>query len=297
MIRVRPGSSIDDLLAAESVLTRAWIDDAPFAASHPGDLEWWHALATPDELAAHLRLWDVDGSLAGWSWVQAGQVHWELWRGHGRDDGPALEAILRAAIDETSGSLRAWAPEDDPATLATLGGLGFRPGVRRLSQFQRRMDGGSPVLPSSAPPGYRIRAVHGAEEIAARMEAHRAAFAPSRLSVAKYARLATLPHYRFEDDLVVEALDGSIAAFAMAWWDAIARVGEYEPVGTHPDHQRKGLGRALLAHGLARYRDRGARLVQVYSDADNAGSEGLYEAVGFERRRYRRLFERPATGG
>ena len=53
-----------------------------------------------------------------------------------------------------------------------------------------------------------------------------------------YTRLTTLPHYRFEDDLVVEAPDGSLAAFAMAWWDPAAKVGEFEPVGTHPDHQR-----------------------------------------------------------
>ncbi len=116
------------------------------------------------------------------------------------------------------------------------------------------------------------------------------------MTVEKYTRLTTLPHYRFEDDLVVEAPDGSLAAFAMAWWDPAARVGEFEPVGTHPDHQRRGLGRALLSHGLRRYRDLGAHVVQIYSMSDNAASEGLYQAVGFERRRYRLHFVRPPDG-
>ena len=292
MISSRAGSSIDDLRAASTVLSRAWIDGAPFVASHPGDLEWWYTLAAPDELATHLRLWDVDGAPAGWSWVRDDQVNWEIWRGEGADDRPMLEAMLRSAIDETTGALHAWAPEDDLATLGTLHGLGFRPGARRLSQFQRPT-GATPISIASLPSGYGIRALDGPDDVPARVEAHRAAFAPSSMTIEKYTRLTGLPHYRFDDDLVVEAPDVSIAAFAMAWWDPVARVGEYEPVGTHPDHQRRGLGRALLSHGLNRYRDLGARLVQVYSNADNASSEGLYQAVGFERLRYRRLFDRP----
>ncbi len=137
----------------------------------------------------------------------------------------------------------------------------------------------------------------GPEEVPARVELHRAAFLPSRLNVEKYERLLTLPHYRFEDDLVVEAPDGSLAAFAMAWWDEGARVGEFEPVGTHPDHQRRGLARALLNWGLDRYAGRGVRVVQVYSDASNAASEALYEAVGFRRRAFHRRYERPGDPG
>ena len=113
------------------------------------------------------------------------------------------------------------------------------------------------------------------------------------MTVEKYTRLTKLPHYGFDYDLVIEAADGSLAAFAMAWWDPEARVGEFEPVGTHPDHRRRGLGRALLSHGLRRYCDLGAGTVQIYSMSDNEASEGLYQAVGFERRRYRCHFVRP----
>ncbi len=133
----------------------------------------------------------------------------------------------------------------------------------------------------------------GRDDIAARVDVHRAAFVPSKLTIEKYDRLFTLPHYRPEDDLVIEAPDGGIAAFAMAWWDPDGRVGEFEPVGTHPDHQRKGLARAILVWGLGRYAERGARVVQVYSDATNQASEALYEAVGFRRRAFHRRYERP----
>ena len=106
-----------------------------------------------------------------------------------------------------------------------------------------RRDG--PVAPIAPPDGYTVRGLRGPEEMAARVEVHRAAFAPSRLVVDKYERLTRLPHYRFEDDLVAEAPDGTLAAFALSWWDPLGRVGEFEPVGTHPDHQRRGLSRAI----------------------------------------------------
>lgn len=296
MITRRPGRDFDDLRLAESILSRAWIDKAPFVASHPGDLEWWFALAAPDDLGDHLRLWAEDGGPIAWSWVRGDQVHWEIRADDRSTATEALVAILRDAIAERDGAIHAWAPEDDPVTLEILGFLGFRPTADRLSQFQRRVDGGTRIPVAEPPDGYRIRHLSGPAEVSARTDLHRAAFAHSGMTVEQYARLTTLPHYRYEDDLVIEAPDGSLAAFAMAWWDPIARVGEFEPVGTHPVHQRRGLGRALLDHGLRRFRDIGAGDVQVYSHADEAASEGLYLAVGFQRRRYRRRFERRPGG-
>ena len=103
-----------------------------------------------------------------------------------------------------------------------------------------------------------------------------------------------MPHYRLEDDLVVEAPDGSLAAYAMAWWDPVGRVCEFEPVGTHPDHQRRGLSRALLTEGLRRSFERGARVVQVYADTTSEAAEALYPAIGFRRRAFHQRFEHPA---
>ena len=246
------------------MLSRAWLDGSPFVASHPGDLEWWFALAAPDDLGAHLRLWEVDGDDAAWSWVRDDQVHWEIRAGDPEVAADILGAILRDAIAGTDGPIHAWAPEDDPATLEVLARLGFRPGADRLSQFQRRVDGAAPIPDDRPPDGYRSPPRVRAGRVPARAALHRAAFAHSRMTVEQYTRLITLPHYRDADDLVIEAPDGSLAAFAMAWWGPVARVGEFEPVGTHPAHRRRGLGRSLLAHGMHRFRDLGAGRVQVY---------------------------------
>ncbi|MGZ6373030.1 MAG: GNAT family N-acetyltransferase [Candidatus Limnocylindria bacterium] len=280
---------------AESVLTSAWLDEEPFAASHRGDLEWWVASVAPHPLGEHLRLWSVDDTVRGWSWIQGHVVHWEIGPGDPSMSGQILEAILRAAIDDTTGRLEAWAPEDDTASSMLLRSFGFLPDELRLSQFQRRVDRDAPIADATAPAGYRLRHVEGPDEIPARVEIHRLAFPTSDLTVEKYTRLTTLPAYRYDDDLVVEAADGSLAAFAMAWWDPLARMGEFEPVGTHPEHRRRGLGRALIGAGLRRYRDLGAGLVQVYAMADNPAAEALYQDGGFVRRRYRRRFILPAN--
>jgi ribosomal protein S18 acetylase RimI-like enzyme len=209
--------------------------------------------------------------------------------------------MLEQVIGESGvRSVGMFTAEDDTATIGVLVDLGFVPAERRLSQFQWRPDGEAALpaaeaaLPHAAlPDDYRIRHLSGRDDIPARVDAHRAAFVPSKLTIEKYERLFTLPHYRPEDDLVIEARDGGFAAFATAWWDADGRVGEFEPVGTHPDHRRKGLARAILEWGLRRYAERGARVVQVYSDATNQASEALYEAVGFRRRAFHRRYERP----
>lgn len=309
-ITSRRARGVADLVAAAETLSRAWSAGSPRVAAARGDLDWWFCQAWPAALGDRLRLWRLDGKTVGWSWHDVAAIDYHVWTGSETGDGAVERAILDRAVAEAmrrqlaggDGSVEAWAADDDERTLRLLAELGFARlgsdstpigGHRLLSQFQRRVDDGSPIDEAPLASGYRIRAVSGPDDFVARVEVHRAAFAPSRMRVEKYRRLSRLPDYRFEDDLVVEAPDSSFAAFAIAWWDPIARVGELEPVGTHPAHQRRGLARALLCHALRRYRELGAVVVQVFSDGDNVASEALYEAVAFRRRTWHRRYRRP----
>lgn len=292
MIRQRPASTLDDLRRAGEVMARAWSSGDRTVVATPAGIEWWYATTYPDALVDHLRLWSDEDEAVGWTWHDAGEVEWFAWTGQPARDVAVLEAIIEDAITDAPGAVGLWSAEDDALTLAVFAAHGFAPMGRRLSQWQCRPADGA-ALTVDLPPGYRIRHVRDASEFAARVDLHRAAFSASRLSVEKYERLATCPHYRLEDDLVVEAPDGSLAAFALAWWDPVGRVGEFEPVGTHPDHQRLGLARALLRHGVRRFTELGATVVQVYADATDAGPEALYEAAGFRRRAFHQRYERP----
>lgn len=252
-------------------------------AATPAAIEWWYALTHPEPLSDHLRLWYDDAAVVGWAWHEPPELEIHVWTGDESADAAIFGAIIDAALDEHSGEdVAAFAADDDEASIRILLARGSTPEGRRLSQWQWRADA-RPPADVTLPEGYSIRGLRGPEEFEARVALHRAAFPASRLNVAKYERLLTVPHYRLEDDLVVQAPDGSLAAFALGWYDPEGRIGELEPVGTHPDHQRQGLSRAVVSEAVRRLFQCGAHLVQVYSDQSKAAPEALYGSVGFER--------------
>ncbi len=88
------------------------------------------------------------------------------------------------------------------------------------------------------------------------------------------------PSFRHDLDLVAVAPDGAFAAYIGMTCDEVNRSAEFEPVCTHPDHQRKGLAHALMLDGLHRLKALGA--VDVFVDTgDQVAANKLYEVVGF----------------
>jgi ribosomal protein S18 acetylase RimI-like enzyme len=83
-----------------------------------------------------------------------------------------------------------------------------------------------------------------------------------------------------ELDLVMVAPDGVFAAYVGIPYDEVNRRGIFEPVCTHPDHQRKGLARALMFEGLHRLKAMGAVDVTV-DTGDMIPANALYTALGF----------------
>jgi predicted GNAT family acetyltransferase len=79
----------------------------------------------------------------------------------------------------------------------------------------------------------------------------------------------------------------------VAWYDPAARVGELEPVGTHQDHRRQGLGLAVVLGALRALRTAGAEDAVVLSATTNAASEALYAAAGFTAVTRHRAWSRP----
>jgi ribosomal protein S18 acetylase RimI-like enzyme len=115
---------------------------------------------------------------------------------------------------------------------------------------------------------------------------HRAGFG-SEVMTAE-TRRATLgaPAYRPELDLVAEAPDGRLAAFAVFWLNPSnrgqsgEREGQVEPAGTHPDFRRRGLATTLLSEGFRRLKAAGAAVAIVETDTFRGPARHLYESVG-----------------
>ena len=102
------------------------------------------------------------------------------------------------------------------------------------------------------PASYALRHVEGEANRERRVTVHRAAFAPSPMSAAKHRAVMESQTYRPYLDLVVVAPDGSIAAFCIVWRAEANRLGDFEPVGTHPEHRSRGLGMAVQREGMRR---------------------------------------------
>jgi GNAT superfamily N-acetyltransferase len=82
---------------------------------------------------------------------------------------------------------------------------------------------------------------------------------------------------------VVIAPDGEVAAFAIVWPDDDLGSGPFEPLGTHPAHVRKGLGRAVVTAGLHRLRELGMRTARVATKEPLTAAVTLYLACGFQQ--------------
>jgi ribosomal protein S18 acetylase RimI-like enzyme len=276
----------DDLRAMESIVSAAWSSPArPFVHCTIGDMEWWVTLAGPGvDWSERLQLWSIGGDLVGWGWFKPPrELDWFVRPGipiAGEDQvrDEILDWGLERARSGGAGLLEVWGA-DGWREAARLVDRGWTVTDESVTQFVQPLD--REFERPTVPPGYRVRTMAGAGEIPARVEVHRAAFAPSKLTVEKYAICIRQDHYAFDRDVVVEAPDGSFAAFTMCWLDPVGSIGEFEPVGTHPDHQRRGLARAANLHGLHILQAAGARDALVFSLRSNTASEALYRSVGF----------------
>ncbi|MFE7778720.1 GNAT family N-acetyltransferase [Streptomyces sp. NPDC057445] len=89
--------------------------------------------------------------------------------------------------------------------------------------------------------------------------------------------------YRPELDLIVVSPAGDAVAYCQGWYDEANGIGEFEPVGTHPEHRRLGLARAVCTAVLHAFADAGGHRATLCCRGDAAYPvpKQLYESMGF----------------
>jgi GNAT superfamily N-acetyltransferase len=141
-----------------------------------------------------------------------------------------------------------------------------------------------PIPDCSPPAGYTVRALGDENELPARSWLSWKAFHPEEPDDKYqgwewYRNVQRVPLYRRDLDIVAVAEYGELNAFCTVWFDDVTRSAVFEPVGTHPDHQKRGLGKAVMNEGLRRAQRLGATLATVSSYS--RGAHALYESMGF----------------
>jgi ribosomal protein S18 acetylase RimI-like enzyme len=157
-------------------------------------------------------------------------------------------------------------------------------GYKKLAQdsYIRWRSFAKPIPKFVLPQGYSIRSLDGInqEDLEKRAAIANKAFEITKHTAQTIKMLQNAPTYRPDMDLVVVGPDGMFAGYCVLWFDESNLIGMFGPVGTHPDHRKLGLGKAMMCEGLERLARLRARMAYVDCDLDEAPNR-LYESVGF----------------
>ena len=256
---------------------------------HPGDIP--HHIYNgnrgydPTEL---LAIWEDDQGVA--AWVLANLRH----KGFDAQVRPDLRGdtfereVLAYAWERTGDLMRRHAVAG--GFLHVEGFRGDNARVRVLTALGWEVESGPPFVltrtPISAinvpalPDGFTFAAAQSLADAGALAAVHNGAFG-SNWTAESYTRVMQSPGYAPERELVIRAPDGAYAAFTIIWFDPLNRAGLFEPVGTHKEYHRRGLGRALVLHGMQQMAATGMTTATVAHFGDNDAARGLYHACGF----------------
>lgn len=232
------------------------------------------------ERTARSRLWvAVDGRIAAAALSEGGrQIH-----PHVAPEAAELLEDVVAWAEKAAGDdgvlLTVWEGEEAKRRLAVT--RGYRETDAREVTRLLRLDAPTPT-PPPFPEGYLLRTTADQpgdrRAIADLLNAAFGRTIHTAAEVGTFTRLA--PSFRRETDLVAEAPDGTLAAYAAVCWDDLNRHAIFEPVCTHPEHRQRGLAKALMLEGMRRAAALGAATIEVGTgDADPANA--LYASLPF----------------
>jgi ribosomal protein S18 acetylase RimI-like enzyme len=269
---------------------------------HRGDLQWWlFYTETPSELwQSRIRLWMEADQLIGWTLLSLEEDAFDVYTIPALRGSVQESEMLTAAMEEISGLdeiNNIWIAEDDEARIQWFENNGFKKADEHTIRFTRSLSG--PLAGPQLPEGFTLRASRG-DEADARLRAvtSHAAF-KSGMPFEKYwlrtLRFVQSPVYLKEHEIFVMAPNGDVSAYCIIWTDELTRLGHFEPVGTHPDYQRKGLGKSLLFEGLRRLASEGMTEADVCTNHDNEAAIRFYESVGFQKNKRLLTYKKKRT--
>jgi ribosomal protein S18 acetylase RimI-like enzyme len=239
---------------------------------HPGDWDWWTFHTDPRFATAQLV---AESAVAEVGLDQRTVAAFGV---------PAGEAIALGEhyFGDADFSI-GYVSERDATRIGELIFHGFAPDGDPEPIFERPAAGG--VDGAAQPDGFVLRGTRGEEEHGSRAAAARRAFSNTMDPVEhaqRYLRFVRSPAYDAERDLVAIAPDGRVASFAIYWPDTRVSLAQFEPVGTDPEFQRRGLSRAVIANALERLARDGIARARVTTGGSNIAAIACYESCGFE---------------
>lgn len=217
--------------------------------------------------------------------------------------GCRTQAAARALLSATIGLIRELANQDGPPDTLSVEGrclegdlqsqaflmaVGFT-SVRVFAILDRDLKEAHRIVSSASVPDVDVRSYESADG-PAWVEMFNAAFAThwgsTPFTLERWTRHDQSPRFRPALSLVAET-NGRIIGISHTTPDLAPgeeHTAHLHILGVHPDHQGRGVGRALLMEGLSRLRQGGFDCWDLDVDTENGAAMALYHAVGFRRR-------------
>jgi mycothiol synthase len=190
------------------------------------------------------------------------------------------EEKLSVRAEDGQRTLHILVDRDDALRQHILTSQGYGKCGGPVHRWWRDLDVHLPDVPVAS--GYVVRSMGDTSEFPARSWASWKAFHPDDPDDQYegwdwYLNIQSAPLYRRDLDIVAATPAGEIAAFCTIWFDDATRSAVCVLVGTAPEHQRRGLGKAVMGEGLRRLARMGA--TRAFANAYDPPADRLYGSV------------------
>ncbi len=267
-------SGLEYLALVTRLLQRVRLADAEAGLWEAADLQWWWRTPRRSDQIDQLFWMDDEGPAAS-----VVLTDWDrVW---GCDvivvpgvSGVPLSSVWARALEAIDGlgleAVNVLVRDDDSELLGLLANADFVADGDGISGVAWMDTHDRPAV-SALPDGYTL-----VDRVGETTKPHPMR---QRSGEAVEARLRQCSLYDPALDLAVESSDGTVAGYALFWFDPVTTVGLVEPMRVEEVHQRRGLALAMLTAGLDRLAQQGARRSKVGYGTDIA--RRLHVSAGF----------------
>ncbi len=251
---------------------------------YPGKVDVEENLASAT-IRANTRLWFDDDQPVAWAYVdEFNNLWWELDSQYGELIGGELIELGETCIRKKLGkretaTLDTNCREDYAERISFLRQHGFKQtGGFNISMTRQLLE---PIPAPTLQLGFVIRPIAGIEEAEAVATTHRAAFATEYMTTENRLIIMNTSGYDPSLDLLVVTPDGTIAAYCTCSVNDQTKIGNTDPIATHPSYQRIGLAHGLLLMGLKLLKERGMMSAHLGTSGENLAMQKTAKSVGF----------------
>ena len=199
----------------------------------------------------------------------------------------ASERILREQSDVELLRISSWKKLQDFISFLRMSGFSYALEEEIIFEYDLRGELDPPLNLD----GISIRELNETDEleVESRAMAQSSAFSGKDLEsvgawgIRNIQRMVDFRKRTGGSDLVVLNQNGTVVSFAAFDLYKKILIGEFDPIGTLPGYQRKGLAKAVILDGLRRMKKSGMKKALVRTHVDVIPAIKTYESIGFKQ--------------